>query len=136
MWTNNLERGKYSIQHFGLTILTMLKVRRMIDHMYSAIRGKGARLNGSKVHKTGGVKNISKAMMIMELPMGANKDKTSVAMANLGHMMGKAHAVRAPGPAALDIAWVGAGSADCYFHIGKYYNLSFENNSLLLMIST
>ena len=91
----------------------------MIDHMYSAIKGKGARLNGSKVLKTSGVKNINKAMMIMELPVGANQDKTSVAMANLGHMMSKAHAVRAPGPAALDIAWVGAGSADCYFHFGK-----------------
>jgi len=90
----------------------------MIDHMYSAIKGKGAKLNGVKVLKTSGVKNISKAMMIMELPVGANQDKTSVAMTNLGHMMSKAHAVRAPGPAALDIAWVGAGSADCYFHFG------------------
>ena len=47
--------------------------------------------------------------------------------------MERAHAVRAPGPAAMDIAWVppvlpgvstvytvqvGAGSADCYFHFG------------------
>ena len=99
----------------------------MIDHMYSAIKGKGAKLNGVKVLKTSGVKNISKAMMIMELPVGANQDKTSVAMTNLGHMMSKAHAVRAPGPAALDIAWVGAGSADCYFHFGKICYI-FENS--------
>ena len=100
----------------------------LIDHMYSAIKGRGARLNGSKVLKASGVKNISKAMMIMELPVGANKDKTSVAMTNLGHMMGKAHAVRAPGPAALDIAWVGAGSADCYFHFGKKCHQDFHNS--------
>ena len=63
---------------------------------------------------------MNKAMMIMELPVGANNDKKSVAVSNLTQMMDSAHAVRAPGPAALDIAWVGAGSADCYFHFGKH----------------
>ena len=87
--------------------------------MYTAIKGKGAYLNGTKLLQTSCVKNIGKAMMIMELPVGANEEKKKVAMANLTHMMEKAHAVRAPGPAALDIAWVGAGSADCYFHFGN-----------------
>ena len=56
--------------------------------------------------------------MLLELPVGANQEKKSVAMANLSHMMDTGHAVRCPGPAALDIAWVGAGAADCYFHFG------------------
>ena len=91
----------------------------LIDHLYTATKGGGAWLNRTTRLRCSAVKNIQKAMMIMELPVGANQDKTSVAMTNLGHMMSKAHAVRAPGPAALDIAWVGAGSADCYFHFGK-----------------
>ena len=91
----------------------------MIGKMYTAIKGKGAMLNGETVLKVSGVKDISKAMMIMELPVGANQEKKSVAMANLSHMMDTGHAVRCPGPAALDIAWVGAGAADCYFHFGE-----------------
>ena len=80
------------------------------------------------------------AMLIMELPVGAKKEKKEVALSNLSAIMDRylyhchhrhhqhchhdddhhrrAHAVRAPGPAALDIAWVGAGAADCFFHFG------------------
>jgi len=89
----------------------------MVGLMYTAIKGCGAWVNGKKL-KSSGVKDISKAMMIMELPVGANKAKKETAMTNLTEMLDKAHSVRAPGPAALDIAWVGAGSADCFFHFG------------------
>ena len=44
----------------------------MIDKMYTSIKGKGAMLNGETVLKVSGVKDMSKAMMIMELPVGAN----------------------------------------------------------------
>jgi len=90
----------------------------MIDHLYTAIKGRGAMLNGSTPIHCSSVKTLKKALMIMELPVGANQDKKNVALANLTNIMDKAHGVRAPGPAALDIAWVGAGSADCYFHFG------------------
>jgi len=98
----------------------------LVGLMYTAIKGKGAWVNGKKL-KTSGVEDISKAMMIMELPVGANKDKKETAMANLTEMLDKAHAVRAPGPAALDISWVGAGASDCFFHFGRkhmVYDLS------------
>ena len=90
----------------------------MIGHLYSAIKGKGAWLNGSTKLKCSGVKDIQKAMMIMELPVGANEEKKRVGLSNLTEMLSLAHSVRAPGPAALDIAWVGAGSADSFFHFG------------------
>ena len=91
----------------------------MIGKMYTAIKGKGAMLNGETVLKVSGVKELSKAMVIMELPVGASKEKQSVALANLGQVMERAHAVRCPGPATLDIAWVGAGAADCFFMFGE-----------------
>ena len=91
----------------------------MIGKMYTAIKGKGAMLNGETALKVSGVKELSKAMVIMELPAGANKEKQSVALANLGQVMERAHAVRCPGPATLDIAWVGAGAADCFFMFGE-----------------
>ena len=43
------------------------------------------------------VSDISKAMIIMELPAGANKDKKSVALSNLEYILENAHAARAPG---------------------------------------
>lgn len=107
----------------GLTINRKLVVGvlncPMTGHLYSAIKGKGAWLN-SRDNKlqVSGVKDISKALMVMELPVGANPEKKAVAMANLSNIMDQAHAVRCPGPAALDITWVGAGAADCYFHFG------------------
>jgi len=53
--------------------------------------------------------------MIMELPVGASSEKKAVGMENVRHILDNAHALRAPGPAALDICWVGAGCADGYF---------------------
>ena len=91
----------------------------MIGKMYTAIKGKGAMLNGETALKVSGVKELSKAMVIMELPAGANKEKQSVALDNLRQVMERAHAVRCPGPATLDIAWVGAGAADCFFMFGE-----------------
>jgi len=90
----------------------------MIGHLYTAVKGKGAWLNGTTRLKCSGVKDIKKAMMIMELPVGANEEKKRVGLSNLTEMMSLSHSVRAPGPAALDIAWVGAGSADSFFHFG------------------
>jgi myo-inositol-1(or 4)-monophosphatase len=89
----------------------------LIGKVYTAIKGKGAFCNGKRI-KTSQVKDIGKSMLIMELPAGANQDKRDIALDNLKFILEKAHAVRCPGPAALDIAWVGAGSADGFFHQG------------------
>jgi len=89
----------------------------LVGLCYTAVRGKGSFCNGKRL-KTSGCKDLSKAMLIMELPVGAKKEKKEVALNNLSAIMDMGHAVRAPGPAALDIAWVGAGAADCFFHFG------------------
>lgn len=89
----------------------------MIGKVYHAIKGEGAFCNGNKI-SVSGVTDISKAMILMELPAGGNADKKEKAFKNLAHILSNAHAVRAPGPAAMDIAWIGAGSADAFFHQG------------------
>eukprot|EP01063_Lacrimia_lanifica_P024136 TRINITY_DN3209_c0_g1_i1.p2 TRINITY_DN3209_c0_g1~~TRINITY_DN3209_c0_g1_i1.p2 ORF type:complete len:304 (+),score=88.94 TRINITY_DN3209_c0_g1_i1:188-1099(+) len=86
--------------------------------MYTAIKGKGAYLNGTKRLRTSGVTALKDAMVLMEVPTRANGTKTNTALGNMTMLLANAHAVRCPGPAALDIAWVGAGSADAYFHMG------------------
>lgn len=84
---------------------------------YTAVKGRGAHCNGRRV-KVSGTEDLAKAMVIMELPVGANSEKKKTALQNLSSIMDKAHSVRSPGPAALDITWVGAGAADCFFHFG------------------
>jgi myo-inositol-1(or 4)-monophosphatase len=89
----------------------------LIGHMYTAIKGRGAYMNGDKI-QTCSVKKLSEALVIMEISVGGNERKKNSCLANLAMLSEKAHAVRCPGPAALDIAWVGGGSADAYFHSG------------------
>lgn len=83
---------------------------------YTAMKGKGAYLNGKKLLKTSGIEELGKAMIFMELSAGAHEQKRQIALDNVAAFMEKAHAIRCPGPAALDIAWVGAGSGDAFFH--------------------
>ncbi len=52
------------------------------------------------------------------MPVGANDTKKDVALTNMSMFMDNAHAVRCPGPAAIDIAWIGSGSADAFLHMG------------------
>jgi len=89
----------------------------MIDKLYTAIKGEGAFCNQRRI-RVSKVEDISKAMVIMELPAGANQEKKDIAIHNLEYILSNAHAIRAPGPAAMDIAWVGAGAADAFFHRG------------------
>jgi len=89
----------------------------LIGKLYHAVKGLGAFCNGKKMGVSE-VTDISRAMLIMELPAGANVEKKAIALHNLDHILEHAHAVRAPGPAAMDIAWVGSGSADGFFHQG------------------
>jgi len=86
----------------------------LIGKLYSATKEGGAFCNGDKI-RVSGVVEMSQAMMIMELPVGASKQKKDVGMDNVRYILDNAHALRAPGPAALDISWVGAGAADGYF---------------------
>ena len=49
------------------------------------------------LYSCSGVTDLSKAMLIMELPVGANKEKKAAGMKNLEYMLDNAHAVRSPG---------------------------------------
>lgn len=105
----------------GLTVNKKLMIGvvncPLIGKLYSAVKGEGAFCNQVQI-KVSNTTDISKAMVIMELPAGGNEEKKDIAIHNLQQLLGKAHAVRAPGPAALDIAWIGSGSADVFFHQG------------------
>ena len=66
----------------------------VINHMYTAVKGQGAFLNGDKKLKTSGIKKIKDAMVLLEMPTGANLKKKEVALTNMTLFMDQAHAVR------------------------------------------
>ena len=68
----------------------------MTNHTYSAIKGKGAFLNGDKL-RTSGAKTLKEAMVLMELPVGANEAKRTAATENVVNLMTKVHSIRCPG---------------------------------------
>lgn len=119
---NFVHRNPLVCTSVGLTINRQLVAgivnNPMTGHMYTAIKGRGAFLNGTKKLSVSGVNKLRDAMVLFELPAGANAVKKSVAKSNVAAMLDRAHAIRCPGPAALDIAWVAAGSADIFFHSG------------------
>ncbi len=69
----------------------------MTGHMYTAIKGRGAYVNGKRRLSTSGVKKLADAMVLMELPVRANEDKRSKAVDNIVNLMEKAHSIRCPG---------------------------------------
>ena len=69
----------------------------VIHQMYTAIKGQGAWLNGKKRLQTSGIKALKDAMVLMEMPTGANQTKKTTALFNIEMFMDQAHAVRCPG---------------------------------------
>ncbi len=69
----------------------------VMDHLYTAVKGKGAFLNGSKRLKVSGVKELKKAMVLVEILCGARKESREAMMVNMDMLMDKAHAVRCLG---------------------------------------
>ncbi len=69
----------------------------MTGHLYHAVRGKGAFVNGDTALRTSGVKELKDAMVLMEIPIKANEEKQSTAINNITSLMVKAHSIRCPG---------------------------------------
>ena len=65
-----------------------------IDKCYTAVKGKGAFLNGDQKLSVTAVKELKDAFCVMEVAAGANQEKQDICLANMTSLMGKAHAVR------------------------------------------
>eukprot|EP00096_Caligus_rogercresseyi_P008764 TRINITY_DN2834_c0_g1_i2.p1 TRINITY_DN2834_c0_g1~~TRINITY_DN2834_c0_g1_i2.p1 ORF type:complete len:291 (+),score=63.07 TRINITY_DN2834_c0_g1_i2:219-1091(+) len=89
----------------------------MIDQLFTAIKGKGAHLNGEVIHVSE-CRSPSKAMVICEVSCGKNELKKEANVETMKNLLKNVQAIRCPGPAALDMCWVGAGFADSFFHFG------------------
>ncbi|XP_071748611.1 inositol monophosphatase 1 isoform X2 [Lepeophtheirus salmonis] len=89
----------------------------MIDQLFTAITGKGAFLNGEKL-SVSDCRSLEKAMVICEVSCGENEAKKEANIGTMKNLLNNVQAIRCPGPAALDMCWIGAGYADSFFHFG------------------
>ncbi|MDE0692266.1 MAG: inositol monophosphatase family protein [Gammaproteobacteria bacterium] len=116
----------YGIPHF----CTSIAVKRdgtlmhgvVVDHVhneeFTASRGDGARLNGRRLLRVSGHRQLDEAVIGTGLVSERAPDRITA----YGHMTGalnrECRTLRRQGAAALDLAWVAAGRLDGYFEFG------------------
>lgn len=85
----------------------------VLDELYTAERGQGARLNGRRIHVTGESSLIDSLLVTGFPPQSGTRRADQLAL--FGAFMARARAVRRLGSAALDLAFVAAGRFDGFW---------------------
>ncbi|MDD8057755.1 MULTISPECIES: inositol-1-monophosphatase [Shewanella] len=119
--TNNFVRG---IPHFAVSIAVQYKGKIEVaviydpvrEELFSAVRGKGAKLNDFRLRVTN-VNDLSSTIIGTGFPFKARQHTESY-MAILGEVFPQCADLRRAGSAALDLAYVAAGRLDGFFEIG------------------
>jgi myo-inositol-1(or 4)-monophosphatase len=88
----------------------------MLNQKFTARRGKGAFYNGKQIHVSG-EKDLAKALLVTEFGTSRDEEKTKVVLENITKLVQLAHGFRSLGAAALNIAMVAQGGADCYYEV-------------------
>jgi myo-inositol-1(or 4)-monophosphatase len=91
----------------------------MLNQKFTARRGQGAFYNGTQIHVSG-EKDLSKALLVTEFGTSRDEEKTKVVLENITKLVQLAHGFRSLGAAALNIAMVAQGGADCYYEYGVH----------------
>jgi len=87
------------------------------DHVFSAIKGQGAYLNGRTIYGSK-VTDLTVAQVATEF--GSIREPTHLQRKanNMLNIIGKVHSIRSIGSTALDICYVALGSCDAFFNYG------------------
>lgn len=83
------------------------------NEMFLAQKGKGATLNGKKIHVSN-VKKVHEALLVTGFPYNRNEIMPEL-LARFERCLRASHDVRRLGSAALDLCWVAAGRLDGYW---------------------
>jgi myo-inositol-1(or 4)-monophosphatase len=111
----------HGVPHFAVSIGVEVNGRRevgviydpMLDELYTAARGQGAWLNGKPI-RVSGIRTLEAALLATGFAYTVHHDGTD----NLAHFvrfMKCSQAVRRPGSAALDLAYVASGRFDGFW---------------------
>jgi len=84
------------------------------DEMFSAVIGKGATMNGTRIKSTD-VSQLREAMVVASLPIGATGDHEAVRQ--LLRVMPEVQTVQRTGSAALNLSYVAAGRIEAFWSI-------------------
>lgn len=84
--------------------------------MFTAVRGKGAFLNGKKI-RVSATKKLSEALLVTGFPYD-RAEKAAYYCSFFSRFMSISHDVRRMGAASLDMAWLASGRTDGYWEFG------------------
>lgn len=87
----------------------------MMDELFVAQRGRGAMLNGQKI-SVSSTADISRSLLATGFPYDIRETKQDN-IANFTAMAKRAQAIRRPGAAALDLAYLAAGRFDGFWEL-------------------
>jgi myo-inositol-1(or 4)-monophosphatase len=87
------------------------------DHVFSAIKGQGAYLNGRTIYGSG-VTGLNVSQIATEFGSSRELSHLQLKTDNMLNIIGKVHSIRSIGSTALDICYVALGSCDAFFTYG------------------
>lgn len=91
----------------------------MLKQKFTARRGHGAFYNDRQIHVSGQT-DIAKALVTTEFGTSRDEEKMSVVLENIKKVVTVAHGIRSLGAAALNMAMVALGGADCNYEYGVH----------------
>ncbi|XP_026286380.1 inositol monophosphatase 1 [Frankliniella occidentalis] len=89
----------------------------VLEQMFTARRGQGAKLNGEPIHVSG-EKELKQALLGLECGTTHEAEKMSNNFKNQQTFTPIVHGTRSSGSAAIDMAMVAMGGSDAYFEFG------------------
>lgn len=104
--------------HFQITEIGII-FNPMLSQKFTARRGLGAFYNGAPI-RVSGETDLAKALLVTEFGTSREEAKTQVVLENITKLVKLAHGFRSLGAAALNIAMIAQGGADCYYEFGVH----------------
>lgn len=86
------------------------------DELFTAMKGKGARLNGERIHVSR-ESTLSQSMVATGFAYNVQEEERFDNLDNFANFVKLARAVRRPGSAAIDLAWLACGRLDGFWEL-------------------
>ncbi len=86
------------------------------DELFTAEKGKGAQLNGKRM-QVSTIPELNKAMLATGFAYNVREVERLDNLDNFGNFVKRACAVRRPGSAAIDLAWLACGRIDGFWEL-------------------
>ncbi|KAK7079239.1 Inositol monophosphatase 2 [Halocaridina rubra] len=89
----------------------------VLNQMFTALKGKGAFLNGEKISASGET-DLSTSLIFAEVGSSRDPEKMNTVITNFTTLLPRVHGMRAMGSCTLNMCYVAMGGGDAYFEFG------------------